>query len=215
MEKSIDVNIRGLKNNKIGIMGGTFDPIHYAHLFIAQTALCELNLDKILFIPSGKPPHKRDNIITNPDKRIHMLKLATQSNLRFEISSIEIDRQKTSYTVDTLKDLYRYYGKETQFYFIVGSDAFEYIETWNEYEKLFKMAKFIVMTRQISKNGSLDEQVRRLIKKYNADITKIEIPFLEISSTIIRKRVKEGRHIKYLLPKNVERYIFNNKLYVD
>ena len=215
MDKNISMNTQISEDNRIGIMGGTFDPVHYGHLFIAQTALDKLNLDKVLFIPTGRPPHKRENIITDADRRVHMLKLATKSNPKFEISTIEIDRQKISYTIDTVNELYQYYGRETQFYFIMGSDAFRYIETWKEYRELFKIVKFIVMTRQISKNGSLDEKIKLLIKEYDASIIKIEIPFLDISSTIIRKGIKEGNSIKYLLPENVEEYIFNNKLYMD
>ncbi|HZK57950.1 MAG TPA: nicotinate-nucleotide adenylyltransferase [Clostridia bacterium] len=214
MDKDKSLNIQTSKDNRIGIMGGTFDPIHYAHLFIAQIALDGLNLDKILFIPTGKPPHKRENIITDACKRIDMLKLAIKSNPKFNISTTEITRKKTSYTIDTIKELQQYYDKETEFYFIMGSDAFKYVETWKNYRELFKVAKFIVMTRQILKNGSLDEKIRTLIKEHGADIKKIEIPFLDISSTIIRKRVGEGNPIKYLLPENVEKYIFDNRLYI-
>ncbi|NLK91011.1 MAG: nicotinate-nucleotide adenylyltransferase [Clostridiales bacterium] len=196
-------------------MGGTFDPVHYGHLFIAQTALSRLNLNKVLFIPAKIPPHKRKNIITDADKRVHMLNLAIESNPKFETSTIEIDRQKTSYTIDTVRELYQHHDEGTQFYFVMGSDAFKYIETWKEYKELFKIIEFIVMTRQILKNGSLDEKIKVLTKEHDAKIIKIEIPFLDISSTIIRKRVKEGEPIKYLLPESVEKYVFDKKLYID
>lgn len=215
MGKDRSSNIQVLKDNRIGIMGGTFDPIHYAHLFIAQTALDELNLDKILFIPTGRPPHKRENIITDACKRIDMLKLAVKSNPKFDISTIEITRGKTSYTIDTIRELQQYYNKGTEFYFIMGSDAFKYIETWKNYKELLKIAKFVVMTRQVLRNGLLDEKIRFLTKERDANIKKIEIPFLDISSTIIRKRVKKGNPIKYLLPENVEKYIFDNGLYME
>lgn len=196
-------------------MGGTFDPIHYGHLFIAQTALDKLNLDQILFIPTGKPPHKRENTISHGNKRADMINLAIRSNPSFNISTIEIDRDQISYTIDTVRELRQCYSKETQFYFIMGSDAFEYIETWKEYGKLFKLISFIVMTRQVSKNGLLDEKIKLLEEKYHADITKVEIPFLDISSTDIRRRRADGISIKYLLPESVEGYIVDNRLYVD
>ena len=215
MDKKEKPDAQVLKNNRIGIIGGTFDPIHYGHLFIAQTALNGLNLNKVLFIPARIPPHKRKNVITDADKRVHMLNLAIKSNPKFETSTIEIDRQKTSYTIDTVRELYQHYDKETQFYFVMGSDAFKYIETWKEYKELFKMVKFIVMTRQVLKNGSLDEKIELFVKEHDAKIIKIEIPFLDISSTIIRERVRAGEPIKYLLPESVEKYVFNNKLYID
>ena len=215
MDKNEDLNIQTLRGDKIGIMGGTFDPIHYGHLFIAQTALDKFDLDKVLFIPTGKPPHKRKNIITEPGKRIDMLRLALKNNPKFDISTIEITRGKTSYTIDTIKELQQYYNRMAKFYFIMGSDAFKYIETWKNYEELLKIVRFIVMTRQILKNGSLDKKIELLIRKYDANIIKVEIPFLDISSTIIRKRVGEGSPIKYLLPEDVEEYIFKNKLYMN
>ena len=215
MDKNGDLNTETLRGNRIGIMGGTFDPIHYGHLFIAQTASDKFDLDKVLFIPTGKPPHKRRNIITDSGKRIDMLRLAVENNPKFDISTIEITRGKTSYTIDTIKELQQYYDGVAKFYFIMGSDAFKYMETWKNYKELLKMARFIVMTRQILKNGSLDKKIELLIKKYKADIIKVEIPFLDISSTIIRQRVREGSSIKYLLPEDVEEYIFKNKLYTD
>lgn len=215
MDKSISVNIQVLKDNRIGIMGGTFDPIHYGHLFIAQTALDKLNLNKVLFIPTGKPPHKQEKLITDAYKRIEMLKLAVKSNPKFDISTMEIIKKKTSYTIDTIKELQQYYSKETEFYFIMGSDSLLEIKSWEKYEELLGLITFIVMTRQISNSQLVDDEIELFIKEYNANIIKFEIPILQISSTDIRKRVKEGSSIKYLLPENVEKYIFNNKLYID
>lgn len=215
MGKNTDLNLQDLKNNKIGIMGGTFDPIHFGHLFIAQTALDRLNLKEVIFIPTGKPPHKKENTISDAYKRIDMLNLGVKSNPKFQLSTIEVTREKTSYTIDTIKELQLYYGKETEFYFITGTDAFIDIESWKEYKELLSLTKFIVMTRQVLKSELLDEKIKLFTKEYNAHIIKIEIPTLDISSTDIRKRVKEGNSIKYLLPENVEKYIFNNRLYVD
>lgn len=215
MIKESDFKPKIFKKNKIGILGGTFDPIHFGHLFIAQTALDRLGLNKIIFIPTGKPPHKKERLITDSYNRIDMLNLATKSNPQFETSFIEINREKTSYTIDTIKELQLNYGEDTDIYFITGTDAFIDIETWKEYKELLSIAKFIVMTRQILNSELLDEKIELFIKKYGANITKIEIPTLDISSTDIRRRMKEGNSIKYLLPESVEKYILKNRLYID
>jgi len=211
---NIDLNRNIFKKKKIGIMGGTFDPIHFGHLFIAQTALDRFELNKIIFIPTGKPPHKRERVITDSNDRMDMLNLAVKSNPKFETSSIEITRGEMSYTIDTIKELQQDYDNETEFYFITGTDAFIEIETWKEYIQLFGLVKFVVMKRQVTNSKLLDEKIELFIKEYKANITKVEIPTLDISSTNIRKRVKEGISIKYLLPENVEKYIFKNRLYI-
>ncbi len=215
MDKNKDVNIEALKDKKIGIIGGTFDPIHFGHLFIAQTALDRLNLNKVLFIPTGKSPHKEEKLITSAYKRIDMIKLAIKGNPKFDISTIEVIREKTSYTIDTIKELQEYYDKETEFYFIMGSDSLLEMESWEKYKELLGLTRFIVMTRQGFKNQLLDDKIELFTEKYGANIIKSKIPILDISSTDIRKRVKEEKSIKYLLPENVERYIFNNGLYID
>lgn len=201
--------------HKIGIMGGTFDPIHYGHLFIAETALDKLNLDKIIFIPTGIPPHKKRSLITDSFKRVDMVKLATKKNSNFEVSNIEVNKEKTSYTIDTIKDLKNYYNNKVDIFFITGDDAFVNIETWKRYDELLKSTNFIVMTRSINNSKLLDEKIELYRTKYNANVTKVEIPILEISSTDVRERIKKNNSIKYLLPEEVEKYIFENKLYME
>lgn len=216
MVDDTDLNIQTFKqNNKIGIMGGTFDPIHFGHLFIAQTALDKLKLNKIIFIPTGKPPHKDERLITDSHKRVDMLNLAVKNNSKFETSLIEVTRKKTTYTIDTINELKQYYKEETDFYFITGTDAFIGLETWKKYTQLLDTVKFIVMTREVANSELLDEKIELFTKEYRANITKIEIPTLDISSTDIRRRVKEGSSIKYLLPENVEEYILKNRIYID
>lgn len=206
-------NTQIFKKNKIGIMGGTFNPIHFGHLFIAQTALDALELNKIIFIPTGIPPHKQQELILDSNHRINMINLATKSNPNFSVSDIEVKREATSYTIDTIRELKQLYSKETEFYFITGTDAFVEIETWKEYEELLRIVKFVVVTRQVSSSNLLDEKIDFLTKKYRARITKIKIPTLDISSTDIRNRIKTKGSIKYLLPENVEKYILSNRLY--
>lgn len=212
---AIDREGQVYKNRKIGIMGGTFDPIHYGHLFIAQTALYEEGLDRVIFIPTGRPPHKRESRVTEGCKRIHMLRLAVEANPKFHVSTIEVDRKETSYTIDTIRQLQEDYGQDTQLYFIMGSDAFNYIESWKQYRELLKMVNFIVMTRQLGNYQELDDKINLLREGHGANIRKIQIPFLQISSTDIRKRIKEESFIKYLLPENVEAYIIDRGLYID
>ncbi len=201
--------------HKIGIIGGTFDPIHYGHLFIAETALDKLNLDKIIFIPAGIPPHKNQSLITDSFKRVDMVKLATKKNSNFEVSTIEVNKQKTSYTIDTIKELKKYYNNKVDIFFITGDDAFINIETWKKYDELLNSTNFIVMTRSINNSKLLNEKIELYKTKYNANVTKVEIPILEISSTDVRERIKKNNSIKYLLPEEVEKYILENKLYME
>lgn len=208
-------NSNKFSKHKVGIMGGTFDPIHYGHLFIAETALDKLNLDKIIFIPAGIPPHKNQSLITDSFKRVDMVKLATKKNSNFEVSTIEVNKQNTSYTIDTIKELKKYYNNKVDIFFITGDDAFINIETWKKYDELLTSTNFIVMTRSRNNSKLLDEKIELYKTKHNANVTKIEIPILEISSTDVRERIKKNNSIKYLLPEEVEKYILENKLYME
>lgn len=215
MTSNLDINNSILdKDKKIGIMGGTFDPIHFGHLFIAQTALDKFTLDNILFIPAGNPPHKNKNMITDKYIRMDMVNLAIESNTKFQTSAIEIFKENTTYTIDTIKELQQLYNNRADFYFITGTDAFIQLDTWKEYIQLLSITKFIVMTRQVENSKILDEKIELFTKEYEGHIYKVEIPTLDISSTDIRKRVKESNSIKYLLPDSVEKYILNNDLYI-
>jgi len=188
---------------KLGILGGTFDPPHVGHLILAQSALEKFQLDKILFMPAARQPHKQNKEVTSAEIRLALLKLAIKNNSRFEISEIEIKRPGLSYTCDTLKELSNIYAR-SQFYLIVGGDNITDIETWKHPEQIFSMAKVIAATRPNSKPGGFH-------------IDKIDIfdsPQIDISSTMIRKLVKNGRSIKYLVPDEIEKYIIDNNLYV-
>jgi len=193
---------------KLGIMGGTFNPIHQGHLVAAEIIRDEFKLDEVLFVPSGKPPHKDNNEIAAPKHRWIMTVLATASNGNFSVSAIEIEREGESYTRDTLLELKKIYGKKTQFYFITGADAIAKISTWHRSENLPKLAKFIAASRPGYKL-----EWEKIDPSFRNSTYLIEIPALAISSTEIRKRVRENKTIKYLLPQTVERYIYKNKLY--
>lgn len=197
---------------KIAIMGGTFDPIHYGHLIVAEAVRDEFDIDKILFIPSGNPPHKSDKKVTPANLRYTMTFLATMTNPHFEVSSLEIDRIGYSYTIDTIMQLKKFL-KDSLIYFIVGADAINDIFTWKEPQKLFKLCKFIAVTRPGYNKEQLFLQVEEIKKKYDGKIYFFEPPSFDISSSNIRRRISDGDTIKYMLPEEVERYIYKLGLY--
>ncbi|NLW22222.1 MAG: nicotinate-nucleotide adenylyltransferase [Tissierellia bacterium] len=197
---------------RIGIMGGTFDPIHNGHLILAEYSRTNFNLDKVLFIPTGRPPHKDNKYISSNLHRLNMTLLAINSNPYFELSTIEMDREKTTYTIDTIKYLQSKY-KNRDFYFILGSDSLYQIDKWKDYENLLKICNFIVAKRPSQEADSIEDWIKKLREEYNSLIYPLELPLIEISSTQIRERVKRGLSIKYLVPQSVEFYIEKNKLY--
>ncbi len=199
---------------KIGIMGGTFDPIHYGHLVLAEQIRTQFNLEKILFIPAGIPPHKLDMDITSSKHRYFMSLLATITNPSFEVSKIEIEEKSISYTVNTIRKLKSIY-KDGDLYFITGADALYELDTWNDLENLLKMCNFIAATRPGIDNKLLVEKKDFLNKKYDANIIITAVPALAISSTDIRNRIKDGESIKYIVPESVEYYIYKNNLYLE
>lgn len=207
------------KNMKIGIMGGTFNPIHYGHLVTAEEALSQFKLDRVIFIPTGQPPHKTTGKLASPEDRYMMTVMATASNNHFFVSRIETDRKGKSYTIDTLKELKFTYGESATFYFITGADAILEILTWKNPEEIITMCKFIAATRPGYNLSRIKELKKKLFGiNANPEITKdsisiMEIPALAISSTDIRLRIKSRRPIKYLLPESVCNYLLKNELY--
>ena len=198
--------------NKIGIMGGTFDPIHLGHLFIAETALHNLKLDKILFIPTGSPPHKNNLNITPAHHRLIMAELAINDNPKFQLSDIEIKRNGKSYTIDTVRELKSIY-KGVDFVFITGTDSFVEMETWENCRDLFKEITIVVARRLNYDNESFYERKQYFNMKYGAKIIDMRLPLLEISSSDIRDRIKKGSPIRYLVPYDVREYIKKHGLY--
>jgi len=196
------------KNMKIGIMGGTFNPIHYGHLVTAEEALSQFKLDRVIFIPTGQPPHKTTCKLASPEDRYMMTVMATASNSHFFVSRIETDRKGKSYTIDTLKELKFTYGESATFYFITGADAILEILTWKNPEEIITMCKFIAATRPGYNLSRIEE-----LKITKDSISIMEIPALAISSTDIRERIKTNRPIKYLLPESVCNYLLKNDLY--
>jgi nicotinate-nucleotide adenylyltransferase len=201
---------------KIGIMGGTFNPIHHGHLVTAQEALSQFKLDKVIFIPTGNPPHKIENEVASAEDRYTMTVIATSSNSNFFVSRMEIDRKGESYTIDTVRQLRKIYGKNSLLYFITGADAILEILTWKNTDEIVSLCKFIAATRPGYNLSRIEDLRKRLFGKAGAADEKIyvmEIPALSISSTDIRNRVKHNRPIDYLLPEGVSNYILKHELY--
>ena len=196
--------------HRLGIMGGTFDPIHYGHLLMAEEARQAFALDEVVFVPNGRPAHKKAYLVSSPEDRYAMTLLATGSNPCFSASRIEIDRPGLSYTIDTLREFHRLYPDLETLYFITGADAVLEILTWHEYGKLVRECQFIAVTRP----GFVLERLPEIVDAAFLDrVHYLPIPRLEISSTDIRKRVREGRSLKYLTPEPVEAYIHQQGLY--
>ena len=206
-----------LKNYKsIAIMGGTFDPIHYGHLATAESVLYHFNVDIVVFMPTGYSYMKENDEtknVTSKEHRYMMTSIATITNSKFINSRIEIDRNGTTYTIDTIKQLKNICDENVKLYFITGVDAIEHIMEWKSYEELLSICDFIVVTRPGYDEKKLYNKIGNIIKKYNEKIHYMKVPALEISSSDIRRRVFEGKPIKYLLPESVEEYIKKFGLY--
>jgi nicotinate-nucleotide adenylyltransferase len=194
---------------KIGIMGGTFDPIHYGHLLAAEECRRNLALDRIVFVPTGTPPHKRSHLITPAEDRYAMTLLATAGVREFFVSRTEIDRDRPSHTVDTLEEFLRKGAPPPELFFITGLDALLDIDTWKDYMRLPSLCTLVTATRpgySVTGVDALPEAVRRALRL-------VEIPQFAISSTEIRSRVRDGRSIRFLVPHLVENYIESCGLY--
>jgi len=215
---------------RLGILGGTFNPIHFGHLAAAEEVRDRLKLEKVIFIPSALPPHKSDEDIPSAVQRQEMVRLAIKGNAHFTVSDTEIRRGGRSYTIETIEAL-RQTHLGAELYFLTGLDAFLEIGTWKEWDRLLTLCSFVVLSRDgyrfrdIAQLGFLDVQERELaaldarekeqvvIAAGNIRVYLERVPFYDISSTDIRKRISEGRSIKYHLPEAVEHYIIENKLY--
>lgn len=197
---------------KIGLMGGTFNPIHIGHLVIAEEIRNSLNLDKVIFIPTGNPPHKDNKGLISAKHRYIMTLLATSSNPCFDVSDIEVKKSSTSYSVDTIKEFKKKYPN-SELYFITGADAILEIETWKNTKELLGLCKFIAATRPGYKIKELKKGIKKLENKYNQKISYVSVAPLDISSTYIRKRIKAKKTVKYILPDAIIQYIKKNNLY--
>ena len=196
---------------EVGIIGGTFDPIHIGHLIAAEQARTALELDKVIFIPAGQPWLKVNNGITPAPQRAEMVNLAIASNPHFELCSIELERHGPSYTIDTIIEL-RQKSDICMPYFILGQDSINSLPTWKEPVELLKVCRLAVVPR--SGLGELDLcKLEKSIKGIKQNVVALNMPTIEISSSDIRSRVSKGQSIRYLVQPDVEQYIETHKLY--
>lgn len=198
---------------KIGIIGGTFDPVHYGHLILAEQARAEAHLDQVIFMPAMVQPFKLHDKIAEGEDRYAMLQKAVAGNPYFSVSRKELDSPEISFTINTLKSCKTEFGADTELYFIIGTDAFLKLEKWYEAEDLLEGFSFVVGMRPGYKEQELRALVKRLREEYGARIIEINNSEVEISSSDIKKRIREGKSVKYLLPEGVEEYIYRNGLY--
>lgn len=198
---------------RIGLMGGTFDPVHYGHLVAAEDARYELNLAKVIFIPAGQPPHKAPEKVSAAAHRVAMVRLAIASNPNFELSTLEVERPGPSYTVDTVAAFRKLYPA-AELYFITGADAVAEILSWRKPEELLELCWLVAVTRPGYILDNLRERLAGLAGYLWRKIRVLPVPGVAVSSTEIRERVREGRPIRYLLPDEVAAYIKEKGLYV-
>lgn len=198
-------------------MGGTFNPIHYGHLAVAEEAFVQFKLDKVVFVPSGHPPHKKDKEIIPAEERYLMTVIATASNHDFVVSDLEVKRKGPSYAVDTIKELKKIYGTLAEIFFITGADAVWEILTWKKPEVLAKLCSFIAATRpgyRLDKFQKLHILPEDKHQKSKPKVYVMEVPALAISSTDIRRRVRNKQPIRYLVPEEVANYIYKKGFYL-
>jgi nicotinate-nucleotide adenylyltransferase len=198
------------ERHRLGVMGGTFDPIHHGHLVAASEVASRFSLDEVVFVPTGQPWQKADRQVSSPEDRYLMTVIATASNPRFTVSRVDIERPGLTYTVDTLRDLRVERGGDVEMYFITGADALEQILTWHEVDSIFDLAHFVGCTRPgVDLESPIIDHLPR------DKVTLMEVPALAISSTACRLRVQQHQPIWYLVPDGIVQYIAKRGLYHD
>ena len=210
----MSLNLRNRKAGQVnvGLMGGTFDPIHMGHLVSAEEARQQFSLDYVIFVPAGLPPHKEKTGVSAPEHRYLMTSMAVMSNPAFIVSRYEVDRVEPSFTIDTVRHFARQEAHSANLFFITGADAILEILTWKDYAELLEMCTFIAVTRpgySLERLGEMQSSLPGIMDQVHL----LEIPALAISSTYIRERVMLGRTIKYLTTEPVEQYIYKQSLY--
>ncbi len=201
-------------NKKIGIMGGTFDPPHIGHLTMAEFVRKSLNLSEIWFIPTGKIPHKSTKETASAFHRLNMVKLAVEGNDNFFVNDTEVVRDSFSYTFETLEELKGKYP-DIEFTFIVGADSLDYMEKWKEPQRIFRCCKIAAVNRPGISNDKIAEKKKMLGNAYNGVIEIINMPPVDVSSTQIRKMIREGKSVTQFVPEKVIEYIKHNNIYKD
>lgn len=207
---------------RLGIFGGTFNPIHFGHLRAAEEVRQDIGLDEVVFVPSYIPPHKELAGEVSARKRLEIVRLAIRSNPFFNLSSFEVDQEGNSYSIRTIEHIRMDYGITP--YFILGQDAFNEISTWYEAQRLFDLAHFVVMSRPNARRHALEEVLgdkangfvgsgKGYVNSSGNKILYVEVTPLDISSSLIRELCRQGRSIRYLVPDEVEEYMRNERMY--
>ncbi len=197
---------------KLGIFGGTFDPVHYGHLILAETARESCRLDEVRFLPAYSPPHKQDRVITTGKQRVEMLELATAGFPEFVVDQRELNREGTSYTVETLTEMAEQF-LDAELHFLMGADSLIDLPNWLEPQRIAELARIIAVNRDSSSSAELHEVVNNLPDSIKSAVTILEIPQISISASDLRFRISENRSIRFLTPRPVERYILEHGLY--
>ncbi len=197
---------------KVGILGGTFDPPHMGHLMLAERAREEAGLDKVIFLPAGCPYKKKDHPVQDGTDRLKMLELAIAGHDGFAVSDLELAREGDTYTFETMETLKEMHP-ETEYYFIMGADCLYSIQDWREPERIFRACHVIAAARNSSSKEELERKQEELENRYGARIQLLFSPEIAISSSEIRERVSEGRSIRYMVPESVLRYVEEQGLY--
>lgn len=197
---------------KIGIMGGTFNPIHFGHLLLAEQAMEAYDLDEVLFIPSGNPYMKDTEPIVDGIIRGHMTELALKGHPHFRMSSMELDRKGPTYTYETLETL-KEENPDCTYYFILGADSLLTMETWKNPKQIFKNCVVIASVRGTRTEDKIRKIATHLIYEYQADVHILPARFIDLSSSEIRQRIANGKSVRYMLPEEVREYIYENGLY--
>lgn len=198
---------------RLGVLGGTFDPIHFGHLVAADAAAEALNLDQVLFIPCGQPPHRPAGQTTPAEHRYLMTVLATAGHPRFRVSRMELDRPGPSYTVDTLEALRADLGPGVELTFIIGADAFLGMDRWKDPERVMELADLTVVSRPGYNDGAVEARLRTLPGHLRARVRHLDIDPLNISAGELRRRLIAGRSVRYFIPQQVLAYIHQHGLY--
>jgi nicotinate-nucleotide adenylyltransferase len=197
---------------RIGLMGGTFDPIHAGHLILAEQARERFGLTQVLFVTAASPPHKLGEPVTDAADRLEMTRLAVADNELFTCSTIEIDRPGPSYTIDTVKEIMELYGPGTQLYLLLGADEGRDLMSWREPYEIQKLASIVVANRP---GMPVFAVIDSLPSDFAKGIVPLEMPGVDISSTDLRERVRSGRSVRYLVPRPVEEYIWAKGLFKE
>ena len=198
---------------RLGVLGGTFDPIHHGHLVAAQEAFYQLELDQVLFVPAGMPPHKPVQPLATARHRLQMVELAIAGRPGFDLSRVDVERPGPHYSADMLQLLKDEWGSDTTLFFIEGADSLVDILDWHEPQRIVELAEFAVVNRP---GVELDvDRLEQHLPGLRARLHRVDMPLLEISSTDLRRRVREGRPLTYLLPDTVLAYILEHELYLE